>query len=159
MAKISLSDTGWSLIPEGTYIFKITSVEYKEDFGKLKVDMVTKDGKKHIERYGLLTKDGEVNEGANKAFSYFAKTAMNNFNLEEIDHDDLEGCYIEAEVEHVQSSSINEKTGKPYVNANLSIVGPASGFADGSGSDAVNDSESEEDSRDDDDLDWLDDDE
>ena len=40
MAKIGLSD-GFSLIPEGTHVFKITGVSYKEAFGKLEVTMQT----------------------------------------------------------------------------------------------------------------------
>ena len=36
MAKIGLSE-GFSVIPEGTYVFKITKVNYKEDFGKMEV--------------------------------------------------------------------------------------------------------------------------
>ena len=99
MARIGLS-SGFSVIPEGTHTFKITAVEYKEDFGKLSVTMQTQDGEKHIERYSLLTNDGEVNQGALNAFSYFAKTALNDFSLKEIDHEDLVGCFIECDVEH-----------------------------------------------------------
>ena len=43
MAKIGLSD-GFSLIPEGTHVFKITGVSYKEAFGKLEVTMQTQSG-------------------------------------------------------------------------------------------------------------------
>lgn len=100
MAKIKLSEGGFSLIPEGTTTFKIVAVEYKEDFGKMSVEMQTKDGKKHTERFTLLKKNGEVNEGAVKAFSYFAKTALNNFQLDEIDDQDIVGCYITATVKH-----------------------------------------------------------
>lgn len=53
MAKIGLSD-GFSLIPEGTHIFKITGVSYKEAFGKLEITMQTQSGAKHIERFSLL---------------------------------------------------------------------------------------------------------
>jgi len=99
MARIGLS-SGFTVIPEGTHTFKITAVEYKEDFGKLSVTMETQDGEKHIERYSLLTNGGEVNQGALNAFSYFAKTALNDFSLKEIDHEDLVGCFIECDVEH-----------------------------------------------------------
>ena len=63
MAKIKLVASGFTLIPEGWHTFKITEVEYKEDFGKMVVNMTTQAGKKHKERFGLLTKEGEVNEG------------------------------------------------------------------------------------------------
>lgn len=99
MAKIGLTE-GFTLIPEGTHVFKITDVKYKEDFGKLEVTMQTQGGTKHIERFGLLKSDGSPNEGAYNAFSYFAKTALQNFELNEIDHTDLIGHFIECDVEH-----------------------------------------------------------
>ena len=42
MAKIKLSEGGYTPIPEGEHIFKITKSTYDEDFGKLEVEMVTK---------------------------------------------------------------------------------------------------------------------
>lgn len=99
MAKIGLSE-GFTLIPEGTHVFKITAVNYKEAFGKLEITMQTQSGAKHIERFSLLKTDGSPNEGALNAFSYFAKTALNDFSLTEIDHEDLVGCFIECDVEH-----------------------------------------------------------
>lgn len=99
MAIIGLSE-GFTLIPAGTYVFKITDVKYKEDFGKLEITMETQEGQKHVERFSLLKADGQPNEGALNAFSYFAKTAMNDFSLSEIDHEDLIGCFIECDVEH-----------------------------------------------------------
>lgn len=135
MAKIKLVDTGFSLIPEGDYIFKVTDVEYKEDFGKLEVHMTEQGGRKHIERYSLLKGNGELNEGAQRAFSFFAKTALNNFNVEEIDPDDLIGCYVSAKVEHVESDTINENTGEPYVNVRLQNLKSAVGFDKNASSD------------------------
>ena len=99
MAKIGLTE-GFSLIPEGTHVFQITAVNYKEAFGKMEVTMQTQGGSKHIERFSLLKANGEPNEGALNAFSYFAKTALNDFSLTEIDHEDLMGCFIECDIEH-----------------------------------------------------------
>lgn len=130
MAKIKLMDTGFQLIPEGWYIFKITKVTYDEDFGELKIELVTKNGLKHTERYGLLDKNGEVNEGATKAFSYMARVALNNPSLDEIDEQDLVGCYIKAEIVHKQSTTVSQKTGKPFINANLGDKESAWGFED-----------------------------
>ena len=45
MAKIKLSKGGFTPIPEGTHVFKITSAEYDEDFGIVDIEMVTADGK------------------------------------------------------------------------------------------------------------------
>ena len=130
MAKIKLSEGGFSLIPEGTTIFKIVDVEYKEDFGKMRVDMQTKTGGKHTEQFTLLTKSGEVNEGALKAFSYFAKTALNNYSLDEIDETDLIGCYIQATVKHEEFES-NKEPGKMLKSARLNDYAVAVGFGSG----------------------------
>lgn len=130
MAKIKLSENGFQLIPEGVTIFKITGVEYKEDFGKMKVELQTKSGQKHFENFSLMTKNGEVNEGALKAFSYFAKTALNNFQLDEIDETDLIGCYIQASVTHEEFES-NKEPGKMLKSARLNDYAVAVGFGSG----------------------------
>lgn len=127
MAKIKLAEGGYTPIPEGEHIFKITKSTYDEDFGKLEVEMVTASGQKHIERYSLITNAGEINEGALRAFSYMAKTALNNFNLDEIDHEDIVGCYIKAVVEHEKVPS-NKDPAKTVTFVNLSNYSPASGF-------------------------------
>jgi len=116
MAKIGLSEGTFTLIPEGTHIFKITGVSYKEDFGKMEVKMETQDGLKHTERFSLLSSNGDTNQGALNAFSYFAKTALNNFELKEIDHEDLVGHFIECDVEHdVQPSNKNSNKTVTFV--------------------------------------------
>ena len=150
MAKIKLSEGGFTLIPEGTTTFKIVAVEYKEDFGKMKIDLQTKGGQKHTENFSLLTKSGEVNEGALKAFSYFAKTALNNYSLDEIDETDLIGCYITATVKHEEFES-NKEPGKMLKSARLNDYAVAVGFGgDKASEDPVEDTDS-------DDLDELDD--
>lgn len=127
MAKIKLSDGGFQIVPEGKHIFKVTAVDYDEDFGKMKVQLVTADGITMTEQYNLLTSDGEVNEKANNAFSYFAKTALNNFNLDEIDSDDLVGCYFKATCTHDKVPSTKDPA-KTVIFARLSDREPASGF-------------------------------
>lgn len=122
-----LSEGGFSIVPEGTHIFKITDYKWDEDFGKLEFTLETADGYKHIERYGLLDADGEVNEKANNAYSYFARTALNNPALDEIEHEDLVGCYIKAEVEHQKVPS-NKDPAKMLTFARLGDKEPASGF-------------------------------
>ena len=127
MAKIKLSKGGFTPIAEGEHIFKITKSTYDEDFGKLEIEMVIASGQKHIERFSLIRNDGEINEGALNAFSYFAKTALNNFNLDEIDHEDLVGCYIKATVEHEKVPSKNDPA-KTVTFLRLTNQAPASGF-------------------------------
>lgn len=127
MAKIKLTESSFTLIPEGVTTFKIVKVEYKEDFGKMQVSLQTKSGAKHTERFSLLNKDGEINEGALKAFSFFAKTALNNFSLDEIDEQDLVGCYIKATVKHEEYES-NKEPGKMLKSARLNNYEVAIGF-------------------------------
>lgn len=153
MARIKLSEGGFSLIPEGVTTFKIVDVEYKEDFGKMKVIMQTKSGAKHTEQFTLLDKQGEINDGALKAFSYFAKTALNNYNLDEIDESDLIGCYITATVKHEEFES-NRTPGRMLKSVRLSDYTVAAGF--GTGESKVKDKAAEDDELDDLD-DFLDD--
>ena len=119
MSKIKLVDTGFQMIPEGTYIFKVNKVTYDEDFGDMKIELVTKKGLKHTERFGLQDKNGEVSEGAMKAFSYTARVLLNNPDLDEIDEQDLVGCYMRAKVTHKESTTVSTKTGKPFINVVL----------------------------------------
>lgn len=129
MAKIGLTE-GFTLIPEGTHVFKITAVNYKEAFGKMEVTMQTQGGSKHIERFSLLKTDGSPNEGALNAFSYFAKTALQNFELTEIDHTDLIGCFIECDVKHETQENKN-KPGKTVTFARLADKRPSDGWEEG----------------------------
>ena len=126
MAKIGLTE-GFSLIPEGTHVFQITAVNYKEAFGKMEVTMQTQGGSKHIERFSLLKANGEPNEGALNAFSYFAKTALNDFSLTEIDHEDLLGCFIECDIEHDTQPNKN-KPDQTITFARLADKRPSDGF-------------------------------
>lgn len=130
MAKIKLSEGGFTLIPEGVTVFKVVDVKYDEDFGKMEVFLQTKSGQKHTETFTLKKKDtGEINEGALKAFSYFAKTALNDYSLDEIDETDLVGCYIQATVKHEEFEyTRGEKKGQTGKNARLNDYAVAVGF-------------------------------
>ena len=128
--KMKLSKGGFQLMPEGTYVFKVVKVDESkyEKFGKLSITLQTADGRQHTETFSLTRDNGEVNEGAINAFSYFAHVCLNDFTIEDFDTRDLIGCFIRAEIVHTQSNKINEKTGKPYINANLGDKEPALGF-------------------------------
>lgn len=126
MAKITLRN-GFTVIPEGSHIFKITDVTYKETFGKLEIKMETKEGLKHTERFTLIDGKGQPNEGAMNAFSFFAKTALNNFELTEIDHTDLVGRFMECVVEHDIQPSTQTKSGT-VTFVRLTEKSPANGF-------------------------------
>lgn len=129
MARIPLTN-GFMLIPEGEYVFLIKAVEYDEDFGKLEISLATSRNIPHKERFSLKDKNGEYNEKALNAFSYFAKTALNDYSLEDIDPDDLVGHYIKAEVIHTETPS-NKDPNKTVTFVNLGKKSPADGFEDG----------------------------
>lgn len=146
MAKMKLSEGGFSLIAEGTHTFKVTKVDDSkyEDFGKLEVTLQTASGATHIERFGLQTKAGEVNEGALKAWSYFARTCLNNYDADEIDTQDIVGCYITATVKHEEFESRNEP-GKMLKSARLNDYTVAVGFGSGKSETTTKDESGDED--------------
>lgn len=117
MARIPMT-SGFTLIPEGEYVFRIYDAIYDEDFGKIEVKLVNAQGATHTERFTIKNKDDEYNEGALNAFSYFAKTALNDYGVEDIDPSDLIDCYIWAEVVHSKVES-NKEPGKMVTFANL----------------------------------------
>ena len=126
MGKITLSE-GFSPIPEGTHIFKIVGVDYKEAYGKLEIKMKTAKGQVHIERFSLIKADGSSNEGALNAFSYFARTAMNDYTAQNIDPEELIGYYIECDVEHEKVPS-NKDPKKTLTFTRLTDKRPAEGY-------------------------------
>ena len=155
MAKMKLSESSFSLIPEGITTFKIMAVDDSkyEDFGILVVKMQTAKGETHSERFTLMKENGEVNEGALKAWSYFARVCLNNSRLEEIDTQDIVGCYITATVKHeTYTKTKGENAGKTGTSVRLNDYVSAVGF--GGSEDA---GASEDDLGDSDDLDDLDD--
>ena len=126
MARIPMT-SGFTLVPEGVHVFRIYDATYDEDFGKLTVKMVTAQGITHQETFSLKDQNDEPNEKAMNAFSYFAKTALNDFTVEDIDHTDLIDHYIRAEVVHTKLPSKKDPT-KTVTFANLGDKSPADGF-------------------------------
>ena len=77
--------SGFVIIPEGEYVFRIYDATYDEDFGRIEIKLVNAQGATHTERFSIKDKNDEYNEKALNAFSYFAKTAMNDYTMEDID--------------------------------------------------------------------------
>lgn len=119
--------SGFTTCPEGKHIFRIYQVDYNADFGKLVVHMVNAQGIKHIERFSLMNQSGEMNEAACNAFSFFAKTALDNFNIAEVDHNDLVDHYIGGLIVHTKQPSRNDPT-KEVTFANMTEKWVATGF-------------------------------
>ena len=126
MSRIKLSG-GYTVIPEGPHTFQITAVDYKEAFGKLEVKMITEEGETHVERFGFIDKNGAQNDGAIKAFSFFARIAMDDITLTDIDPQDLVGHFIEADVYHDKVQS-RDNPNTILTFAKLGDKRPSSGF-------------------------------
>ena len=129
MAKIQLS--AFSIIPEGVTTFKVMEVDDSkyEDFGKIAVKMQTAKGLTHTETFTLIKKTGELNEGALKAWSYFARTCLNNYQADEIDTQDIVGCYITATVKHEKfTRTKGERAGEESTSVRLNDYAPAANF-------------------------------
>jgi hypothetical protein len=118
---------GFQRIPEGVHVLKITKAEYDEDFGKVTFTLENVKGQSCQERFSLLNQDNTPNEKALGAFSFFAKTAMNDFDLVDVDPVELVGRYIRAEVIHNQVPSTKDPT-KMMTFVNLGDKSPADGF-------------------------------
>ena len=128
MATIQMTGKTFTVCPEGRHIFRIYKVDFNEEFGKVSIYMVNAQGITHRENFSLYKADGSMHEGACNAFSYFARTALNDYSREAIDHTELVGHYIGAEVTHTVQPNRNDPT-KNVTFANL--VGEkwvASGF-------------------------------
>lgn len=126
MATIRMTG-GFAICPEGKHIFRIYKVEYNEEFGKIAVHLVNAQGVTHVERFSLMNNNGDMNDKACNAFSFFAKTALNNFSIEEIDHNDLVNHYIGGEIAHTVSPNRNDPT-KTVTFANITTKWVAEGF-------------------------------
>ena len=118
MATIQMTGNNFTVCPEGRHIFRIYKVDFNPDFGKVVVYMVNAQGITHRENFGLMRADGSMNEGACNAFSFFARTALNDFSREAIDHTELVNHYIGAEVVHTVQPNRNDPT-KTVTFANL----------------------------------------
>lgn len=117
MAMIPMT-SGFTLCPKGVQVFRIYKVDYNEEFGKLVVHLVNAQGITQQERYSLMGADGNINEKACAAFSFFAKTALNDFSLEAVDPATLVDHYIKADVIHTTQPNKNDPT-KTVTFANL----------------------------------------
>jgi hypothetical protein len=118
---------GFQIMPEGEQVLKITKAEYDEDFGKAIFVLENAKGQTCQERFSLLNQDGSPNEKALGAFSFFAKTALNDFDIEDVDPEELVGHYLRAEVIHKKVPS-NKDPNKMMTFTNLGDKSPADGF-------------------------------
>jgi len=110
MGKIGLTG-GFTPLPEGEYTFMIKSADQTklDDFGKLDIVLVTKEGKTHTEKYNFLKSTGERNDTAYNAFSSLARAALDLPQSDDraVDPDELVGHYIQCEIVHSPGNNGN----------------------------------------------------
>lgn len=126
MARIPMT-SGFALIPEGTHVFRIYGAKYDEEFGKIEIKLVNAKGMTHTERFTIKDNNDEMNEKALNAFSYFAKTAMGDFSMEDIDPEELVDHFICGEIVHTKLPSRTDPT-KTVTFANMGDKSPAEYF-------------------------------
>ena len=127
MARISMTGGNYQQIPEGEQVLKVTKAEYDAEFGKIIITLQNVKGLTCQERFSILNEDNTTNEKALSAFSFFAKTVMNNFEMEDVDPEELVGHYLRAEVIHNKVPS-NKDPNKMMTFVNLGNKSPADGF-------------------------------
>lgn len=127
MATIHLSENKFAPISEGIHIFRIWDVDYDETFGRVQIHLVNAQGKLHTERFTLMRADGSMIDGACNALSFFAKTALQTTEPTDIDHTELIGHYIKAQVVHNVQPNRNDPS-KTVTFVNLTDKWSADGF-------------------------------
>lgn len=86
----------------GMNVFKITDVEYKKDFGRLSLTLVTENGGKLWQNFDL------ENENGMGAFSGLALAVFPDLE-DSIDENSLVGQYVKFEIEQVEYMKGDEK--------------------------------------------------
>lgn len=104
-------------IKEGHYLLKIQNVTQNEVNQRVTVTYATKDNQKINEIYSLLDKDGNENEVAIRMLSFLVQIAMQDYNITEIDLEELIGRYIEADLTN-QEYEAKDGTKKTAVRLN-----------------------------------------
>ena len=124
MAKINLAEsTGGSYIKEAgkNVLLQITHAKYNQDFGKVEMTLTNEKGETMNNNFGLMNNDGSINEKALKAFSYFARVAVGDWDRDDIEDEELLGCYIRGDIKLTEGKEKN-KSGEIMVFANLDKV-------------------------------------
>ena len=128
MAIIPLApaSNGFMPIPEGRHVLQINAVKYDEKTGKLQITLKNRDGLSHVERYSLLKDRDTVNEKAMAVFSYLARAALGRTTIEQVDPEQLIGCFIETTVEH---NTFPKTDGSEGISVKLTNTTPSYGWA------------------------------
>ncbi len=115
--------TDYKPLTPGTYNFLIENVESDDSFMKLKINLSTVDGQKVTKNFTFIKADNTYNNGAISIFSWMARSAFNDPNLQgSIDPTSLTGRYIQATV---STSTFIGNDGQQKNGTNLGDFKPA----------------------------------
>ena len=127
---IPLTPSTYQIVPEGYHTFRIKSATYEDKFGRVTIVVETKDGSTISEKYGLINPTTrQPNEPAMKAFSYFVRIALQDWNIADVDPETLVGHFIAARVEHTLVES-KTRIGETLTFPTLKEKWSANGFDD-----------------------------
>lgn len=100
-------------------LLKITKAAYDQDFGRVEITLENAKGESINNNYGLLSADGSTNDGALKAFSYFARVAVGDWGRDDIEDEEMVGRFIRADIVMVEGKK-ESKDGRKLSFANIS---------------------------------------
>lgn len=121
--KLSKVRSGFQLIPEGEHILQITKVEDKSKFEKMEVTLKTSDGLSTVNRYNI------GNEKGFELFSELIRTAVKDYDSEEIKVQSAVGKFILATVKHTKVES-TKNPDQIFTYVNVYVNGESDGWGD-----------------------------
>lgn len=96
----------YPLIPTGEHVLKIKEVDESEyaKFQKLTVVVEDVNGAAARMNFNFIKDDGTPNDVAEGIYTRLCRAALDDQTLDEIDTEDLPGCFFRAEIEHNEGS-------------------------------------------------------
>lgn len=120
MAKINLAESNGTFIsqPGKNVLLVVTKSKYDQEYGKVEMTLENENGEIVSNNFGLIDNDGSINEGALKAFSYFSRVAVGDWGRDDIEDEELIGCFVRADIEMVEGKK-EGREGKKMEFANI----------------------------------------
>ena len=126
------TEVGGGRLEDGKYEGTVTAVAIRDSVrswvdAELSVTLTTDDGSKafaDIEVSPLTTKDGQLSQGKIKFLKWQLQALGYNGKLSELEYnlESLFGARVTFEVKSEESTKLNPKTGRPYVNRQTVIL-------------------------------------
>lgn len=130
---VEQENKNFEIIPEGRDVFYIADVECDDNFNKVTLTIVNRQGIKCLQNFSFNKADGTYNTVALGIYNRIAKAALDLPIGKQYDDNDLKGKYFEATVQHKESKGV-AKTGKyagqerTYTNIQFNDLAHATGF-------------------------------